>query len=303
MRGRVNDISSIDPANNNATAQAFISYSSHDSDVAHRLLQVLEQNGISARIDTRAIQGGEDIREFILESIRTTRATIWIVSKKSLQSDWVALEILSTLQDAELWGRSLFPCYLDREFFEASFLDDTVKAIDGKLEDIFNRYARRHKGHLGTDDIDDEKKRLIRHRDGLSKVIAFLKAHRCIDIGGKRFAAGVAELVRAMSPNDRAVVLPLAMSSDVTERREEVYRLFRERDPDRAMDRMMDFVHDFGDQQETREATAIHMSYGDLKEEVRGARQRMKLRKEIVIEALKLVDEVADKNTPPKAAA
>lgn len=73
--------------------QIFISYSTKDVAVAEQIVQYLESNEMTCWIAPRNIVSGRDYTDMINEAITDCRAVVVVVSKKSVQSQWVKKEL------------------------------------------------------------------------------------------------------------------------------------------------------------------------------------------------------------------
>ncbi|HTQ06460.1 MAG TPA: toll/interleukin-1 receptor domain-containing protein [Polyangiaceae bacterium] len=227
-------------------AGVFLSYSSEDRATALKLKGGLERLGVAVRIDVEATQG-QAIREFILESIRTTVATVLVVSEAALLSNWVAVEVSISLADAELWKKRKFvACYLDQCFLDATFRLRATDAIDAELARIKTLEAEYSERRLDTQDLDLRRSRLYKLRNGLGDVLRYLKESLCVDVRGDGFDRGLVQLadaLRPVAPGLRAD--PMGPASDIAQRKEEVYELVANGEHERALKRIMDVVHDF----------------------------------------------------------
>ena len=71
---------------------AFISYSSHDSNAATRLAEELEQEGFVVWLDKREVLVGHNIVERVDLGLSDSRFVILLLSSSSIQSEWVKRE-------------------------------------------------------------------------------------------------------------------------------------------------------------------------------------------------------------------
>ena len=82
------DLSSMAPK----LCDVFISYSGSDSEVATRLLEVLEQAGFVVWLDKREVLVGHDIVERVNWGISESRFMVLLLSNSSVESEWVKQE-------------------------------------------------------------------------------------------------------------------------------------------------------------------------------------------------------------------
>ena len=71
---------------------AFISYSSHDSDVATRLEEGLKQEGFEVWLDKREVLVGHNIVDRVSLGLSDSRFVTLLLSSSSVQSEWAKSE-------------------------------------------------------------------------------------------------------------------------------------------------------------------------------------------------------------------
>jgi uncharacterized protein YjbI with pentapeptide repeats len=99
----------------------FISYSSKDQPFLQRLYTDLQANGVRCWFAPVDLRIGDEIRVGIDESIRVHDKLLLVLSKYSIESEWVKKEVETAFeQEQKLKRRVLFPIRLD----------DTVMKID-----------------------------------------------------------------------------------------------------------------------------------------------------------------------------
>lgn len=74
-------------------ADIFVSYASPDRDVAFRIVEFLEQNGISCWVAPRDVAPGVDYGRAIIDAIEQSRALVLILSDQSNDSQFVQKEV------------------------------------------------------------------------------------------------------------------------------------------------------------------------------------------------------------------
>jgi len=172
----------------------FISYSHSNRDEAQAVKDHLEANDIDVLIDERVLQAGGNIRDFIIDCIKESDATLSIVSTKALMSSWVGMESILTFQAKIFDEDKLFlPVMLDTEFFGISFIGDKTEELLKKSEEIQAEIDRMEKlarqADLST--MAQEKARYDKLINNLPGIIAHLKNHLTIDITGDAFQPGM----------------------------------------------------------------------------------------------------------------
>jgi hypothetical protein len=177
----------------------FISYSHRDTAVANRLKARLESHGIRVTIDSSALPAGSSIHSFIEASIRATDLTISIVSEQSLRSGWVALETFTTFAAEQSCGGTRFIAgYLDESFFVPTFRLEATQRIDARIEEIDALIPRYLEKKLDTVDLNNERTRLLRLRNGLGEVLERLKGTLSLDLRNDQFETSVGKIVQVL---------------------------------------------------------------------------------------------------------
>ena len=85
-------------------SHVFVSHSSADKPLVHRLHAALEPHGVDLWIDRRQMAAGDGLDEEIRASIEAAAHFIVILSTESLESDWVEKEIEYALEKQARMG-------------------------------------------------------------------------------------------------------------------------------------------------------------------------------------------------------
>jgi hypothetical protein len=187
------------PQNAPAIQAVFISYNHNDSDVADRIVAKLESKGIPTLLDRQDAKAGQNIKEFITESIRNSKATLFIVSNKSLLSSWVGLESVLTIIQSDFTDRQFFPCYLDDDFLVDE--DFTVKAFDAlqlEVDKVRQRIEERNQRNMAISSLNSKLERLKDLQNNLDRIMNYLHNVVCVDIRDARFDAGIEKVIESI---------------------------------------------------------------------------------------------------------
>jgi hypothetical protein len=178
----------------------FLSYSHEDTAAVVKLRTELGRLQIPVTIDSESMAAGQNIGDFIRGSIRSTRATIWIVSAKSLASGWVGVEMITSLNNAELWkGHQLIACYVDDDFFDDDFRLRQTQEIDGRIDQIEALIHDHAERELDSDDLDAKKSRLYKLRNNLGELLNHLRSTLCLDLRENKFDDTVKRLATTLA--------------------------------------------------------------------------------------------------------
>jgi hypothetical protein len=175
--------------------KAFLSYSHRDEDVARTICQRLVEQGLAIVVDSGALAPGRNIQDFIELGVRSTDATISLISKYSLVSAWVALESDEALNRQRT---TFFACYVDDEFLKRAFVDEALDYADSELRAIGdNIKSRIDRGH-NFQDLYADLQRYHTLRGNIDKVIARIRATACLDFRANVFDQNVLKLANAL---------------------------------------------------------------------------------------------------------
>lgn len=92
------------------TKHIFVSYTRSDEVIAQQIIAALDLAGLEAWIDTREIRPGDSFLEKMNQALGEASYVLLLISKNSLESQWVRREWLSTLSDQ---ATLLIPVLLD----------------------------------------------------------------------------------------------------------------------------------------------------------------------------------------------
>jgi len=99
----------------------FISYSSHDQRFAARLYDDLRAVGVRGWLDSHDMKVGQSLHEQIHRAIQVHDKVLLILSKASIESEWVHVEIENASKRERARNQTiLFPVRLDDAVLEAS---------------------------------------------------------------------------------------------------------------------------------------------------------------------------------------
>ena len=189
-----------DPSPEKKPKSVFISYNHNDSATANKLKKALQAHGVAVIIDSEAMAAGEDIEDFIIQSIKESDITLSVVSKKSLLSGWVAMESINTLYSEKFGdGEKFIACYIDDDFFEDDFALGAAVIIDEDLEKLKQTIADHDKKDLGTKHLDRKKDRLRKLRNGLDDILVRLRGSLTLNIQEDQFDKSVARIINAIT--------------------------------------------------------------------------------------------------------
>jgi predicted AAA+ superfamily ATPase len=122
-------------SNSNINPKVFISYSHKDSSFVLELKQKLESKNVEIHIDIEKLKYGDNIKDFISRTIRTTDYTIQVISINSLRSPYVMVEYLETQLYQTVEGEKKYiPIYIDSSIFD----DNTYILLADDIQNEIN---------------------------------------------------------------------------------------------------------------------------------------------------------------------
>ena len=109
------------PTINKKTYSCFLSHSSEDFYFANKLHEDLSRNAISCWYAPEDMNIGDRIRDALEEAIKRQDKFILLLSKYSINSDWVEQEVETAFEKERKYGRTLLvPIAIDSEVYETN---------------------------------------------------------------------------------------------------------------------------------------------------------------------------------------
>lgn len=164
----------------------FISYNHADAQAAQALMGALQAAGMRVIIDSETMAPGGDIGGFVRRSVASSRATLCLVSERSLLSGWVAQETLLALASDELHAsgasmREFIALWLDDGFLAPQARLKLTETIDARLAELQGLRRRQEDLQLDTVDLDSDLARLHALRHGLGRILQRLRGTLALD--------------------------------------------------------------------------------------------------------------------------
>jgi len=182
--------------NTHINKEVFISYNHKDKSIAKRIINVLEKSDIVVKIDSHAMKAGDDIQEFIFDSIRDTQTTLSIVSTNSLMSSWVSMESITAITAEELTNKKFIGAYVDNSLFEEGFVEKALNNIEKEIDGIQSKIKIRLDKDWNIDDLSTELRRYYNLKHSLPTIIDKLKSSLTVDITVKNFDTGMNKIIK-----------------------------------------------------------------------------------------------------------
>lgn len=184
----------------------FISYNHRDQQTALRIKDNLISNGVNVTIDIEKMKPGQGIEPFIIESIRSTDATLFLISRNSLLSSWVAMEFIISNIDELLRSRKIIPCYIDNDFFHHSFTLTAIEKIDQQILEIDNLMQSAISKGYGIEDVQNERTRLNQHKSYLPRIIQKFRETLCINLTPDDFHQGMEKILSELKTTSKQAI-------------------------------------------------------------------------------------------------
>jgi hypothetical protein len=90
----------------------FISYSTKDQQAKNDMVALFDRENITYFLDKNDLEVGQEIGKQLEDNLRKTRFTVWLVSKNSLKSPWVAMETMFRLQQDHVNAQNKLICVI-----------------------------------------------------------------------------------------------------------------------------------------------------------------------------------------------
>lgn len=188
--------------------KVFLSYNHKDKAVAVRIENYLTAAGLDVIRDETAMRSGEDIRKFILRSIRASGVTLSVVSTNSLLSAWVSLETVLSQVEADMERRYFIPAYIEDDFFDRRFTLNALRQVEAEIKDIDALIKEQLAEGFGIRNLQDELQRYRDLSNNFDGIIGRLQGMRCVNISGDDFDSGMEKIAQDI----KAAEIPAASS-------------------------------------------------------------------------------------------
>lgn len=176
VRKNVKDIIDRYVNENRKEKTVFISYNHKDIPFVKKFKEELERQNINVRIDIDKMKFRDNIQSFIEESVRESYFTIFVVSKNSLRSAWVIIEILETLNFEKVQQkRKLLPIFIDEALFSDTFYAESLEEINNEIDKVWENTKKVRELGGGTENLDAKRTRLINLKNNLARITKTLQ--------------------------------------------------------------------------------------------------------------------------------
>jgi uncharacterized protein len=156
--------------------KVFISYSHKDSDFVFELKQKLETKDVEIHIDIEKLKYGDNIKDFISKTVRTTDYTIQVISINSLRSPYVMVEYLETHLYQTVEGEKKYiPIFIDSSIFEDNTYIDLADDIQNEINVVNDYISKAIERNLQIRPYNTKRERLIDLLNNLGKAIDTLR--------------------------------------------------------------------------------------------------------------------------------
>jgi len=181
----------------------FISYSHKDTDFVIKLKTKLEKADINIHIDIDKLKYGDNIKDFINNTVRETDYTIQVISINSLRSPYVMIEYLETQLYQTAWDEKKYlPIFIDKSVFKDETYIELADDIQTEIDDV-NKYINQAiKRNLQITPYNTKRERLIDLLNSLGKAIDTLRESLLGDFtDNKRFDNDIKLLIDSIKTN------------------------------------------------------------------------------------------------------
>ena len=168
----------------------YISFRQSDGETCEQITDYLKENEVDV-ITSFNMKIGDNIESFINKGIQEADVIISIVSKKSLLSSWVGMEIMTALRREHYGRKRYIACVIDTDFFDPNFLISVINIVDERLREIDDIIIDCLGKNLGIEHVQNERTRYRELRSNLPRIIDNLKNNLSVDVSPGNFENGM----------------------------------------------------------------------------------------------------------------
>jgi predicted AAA+ superfamily ATPase len=154
----------------------FISYSHKDSEFVLKLKDSLEKENVAIYIDIERLRYGDNIKDFISDTVKITDYTVQVISIDSLRSPYVMIEYLETQlhEDAER-SKKYIPVFIDKCIFDDNTYIDLADDIQKEINEVNEFIQKAISMNLHATLYNTKRDRLIDLKNHLGKAMDRLR--------------------------------------------------------------------------------------------------------------------------------
>jgi len=180
-----------------AQPKVFISYNHHDTFAMRSVRAALEDAGIKVFVDVFEMEAGESIQAFIEKALKENTFILSLISKNSLVSGWVNVELTSAII-LNKFDKKWIPARLDDAYFDTDFFFETLQSLDEKIEKYRANVQKGLDHKVDIRPFQNELGRLIDAKADFGKTIEVLKERYVVDISEKLFEVGISKIINTI---------------------------------------------------------------------------------------------------------
>jgi diguanylate cyclase (GGDEF)-like protein len=169
-------------------SKVFISYSQFDKQYAYKLREIFISNNIEVDMYDFWLHYGQNIEKQINKKIKESDRTILLASENSLQSPWVAEEVLLTINYSSIYGKNkLIVSYLNDITLDSVLVNKIYKTIEDQINEVSSEIIDRMGQHYMIRDLEPKLTRLYNFKNNFDEIIRHVKEFRSINLKGHDF--------------------------------------------------------------------------------------------------------------------
>lgn len=154
----------------------FISFNEHDRDLAEKVRSALASYEVEAILFHNELRPGETIVDSIKRYMDASATTLLIVSKDSLQSQWVGQEVLESLGRLRSEGRRFIACYQDDEYLtNDGFVRETRQKLSTEIQKLTHEINRLTNTGTPSRSLQPKLKRLQDLHHNMDDIVSHLR--------------------------------------------------------------------------------------------------------------------------------
>lgn len=181
--------------------KVFVSHSSLDKPAALQVKSFLESHHIEVIMDTEDFQGGQNLGDSILKSIKSADRTLFLISENSLRSTWVGMEFFTSFQFEKFDGKGrIIGGLLDKSLFDENFIARAIESFLQKVNDYDIQIEERRKLNplIDISDLVAKKERYANMAMNLPKLVQRFSEWLSIDLSSNNWESGLKRLLEAI---------------------------------------------------------------------------------------------------------
>jgi hypothetical protein len=178
------------------TVKVFISYSTQDRDIAHKVKTQLEAANIKVTIDYQDFLIGENLMDSINKHLKDNNIVLSLISKNSLKSQWASIQSMIMFHTESMTDKLFIPAFLDNFLFDRSFVRKALTDIQKEIKEIRLEIDERNKNNWSIEDLAPDLEKHEKLANNLPGIVKRFRDSQPVNLTPLYLEEGVKKIIK-----------------------------------------------------------------------------------------------------------